>query len=131
MNSASPPGVQPTLDYATPQPAPLEQKHYRAALFCGTCPLVVGALVFLLWLPTRASLFVWLGLLTIMSGVVMFGIGGICLIAFFVQLSRQPLEIRRGWWGRFSLAGLLLVANFPVCYAIIRAVMHIEHWGDF
>ena len=81
MNSASPPGAHPTLDYAPPRRAPLEQKLYRAALFCGSCPLAVGVIVFLLWLPTRASLFVWLGVLTIMSGVVMFGIGGICLLS--------------------------------------------------
>ena len=119
-----------TLQYETPQPAPLDVKCYRTALFCGSAPLLTGVLLFVSWLPTRATWLELAGLWTIVGGVVLCGIGVVCLLAFLVQVCRQSRDTRRYWWPRLWLAGLLLVANFPVCYAIIAAVLRFNNWGN-
>jgi hypothetical protein len=125
VNAATPVEPVSPLGYETPQAAPLDPKHYRTALFCGGVPLGASLLVFLLWVIAAGDLLLLVSLATMMCGSVMFGIGALCLLVFFVQVSRQPPNIRRHWWPRLILAGALLLGNAAACLGIVWTGLHV------
>jgi hypothetical protein len=85
--------VQP-LSYDTPRAAaPTAWLHYVARI-CGIAPLVVGMLVFLLFLITREEGFAFAGFLTILAGTCLAMVGIVCAGVFLYQARALPRDER-------------------------------------
>lgn len=89
-------------------------------------PLVTGTAIFFAWLWLR-----WVGLMlagfaTIYAGLVLFGVGSLCLL-IHVATSRRCRPI--GFWQTHKasvVAGTLLVFNFPVAAAYTVRASHLD-----
>lgn len=93
----------------------------RTSIILGAAPLVVGSLLFALWVPLRWDGLAIAGLLTIFGGVVSVAVGLVCLL-FHVK---TPAPAGRS--GRASLtAAALLLINFPVAAALVFAANDLE-----
>ena len=125
MKAATPAEPVPPLNYATPHAAPLDPQHYQTALFCGWVPLAACLVLYVLWAVAANSFLLMVSLATMVCGVVMFCVGALCLVMFLVQVSRQPQSIRRRWWPRLFLAGMLLLGNAAACFGIVWMGLHI------
>ena len=99
----------------------------RAAIFCGAAPMTVGVGVFLVWLAVGASWLPVVGLVTLSVGPVVVAAGTACLLIYVVARCKVSQEPRgRGWWlGQVGVLGLLL-ANFPVAAAVLKAALPFE-----
>jgi hypothetical protein len=125
VNAATPAKPIPRLNYATPRVAPLDPRHYRTALFCGAVPLAAILVIYLLWVSAPSGFLFLVSLAVMMCGIVVFGIGSLCLLTFLVQVCRQPHSIRRHWWPRLFLAAALLLGNAAGCLDIVRTGLHV------
>jgi hypothetical protein len=101
-------------------------RAYRFALICGALPLLVGVLIFLMWLITGWDWLMMAGMFTLYGGVAVFFIGAIALVCFFWLAFRTPeLPRRRLWLSTLGCAALLL-SNFAVAGGITVSVIAIE-----
>jgi hypothetical protein len=113
------------VEYATAVAKPAELTDGQRAMmtvaaYMGALPLTLGCLDFLLWVPTRAQIFVVCGLLIVQLGIVCTCIGMLMLLVCLCSL--------RGT-GRVSvffsssrIALLLLIVNYPIAFGIILLV---------
>ena len=103
----------------------MEQLRWlKVPLILGAAPLITGISLFLLWvftewrwLPIAGMFVICAGFASVVSGLVYLGAG---------ILKR----IRSGTWLRVSigpavLVGAVLISNFPVCYGLFWAGVHI------
>ena len=95
------------------------------ALIFGAVPLVAGCGIFLVWCATGWEWLQAAGMLNILMGLIAFVLGLCCLLSFFIRtMQRRPLD-----WSQLALgvgAGLLLLANFPVCGVIMNTVFRLQ-----
>lgn len=89
---------------------------YRVALFCGLEPLLVGTLIFIAWLISRARWLEYAGLVNIIAGTCLVWVGLVCLGVYFHQARQQQVA---GYLKRSLLALALMVANYPVAITFI------------
>lgn len=101
-------------------------RAYRVALICGALPLLVGVLIFLVWLITRWDWLMMAGIFTLYGGVAVFFIGAIALVRFFWLAVRTPELPRRGLWLSTLGCAALLLSNFAVAGGITASVIAIE-----
>lgn len=100
---------------------------YRAAIVCGAAPMVVGVGVFLVWLAVRADWLMLVGGVTLTAGPAVVAVGAVCLLIYVLARRKVPEGRRgRGWWLRPVGALGLLLANFPVGYAVFTAAWFVE-----
>ena len=92
------------------------------ATYCALAPLCLGVATFILWLPTRWMFFEFLGLWIILLGMVLFILGGICLLAYLVLALLANQEPVRIVLARVAVVAALLMLNFPAALAIMLAV---------
>lgn len=82
--------------------------YKRIAEICGLVPLATGTIIFILWLFTRADIFILLGVYTLLAGVVLVLIGAAFLLAYYISAKPKPRAlIRPLFW---------LLINFPVAF---------------
>lgn len=101
-------------------------RAFRVALFCGAFPLLVGILIFFLWLVTGWSWLEMAGFCTICAGPFIIVVGFIALYRF-CGFASQTLTFsrRRLWLSTLGCAGLLS-SNFLVAGCIILSVFGME-----
>ena len=111
----------PTLSSDTPQgPTPTIWLHYVART-CGVLPLIVGTLVFFLFLVLRESDLAVLGLFTILGGTCLAFVGLVCALVFHFQAKRAAPDVRRRAQRLALIDGAIIMANFPV--AVVMAMI--------
>jgi hypothetical protein len=121
--------MPPVLSYSRPlarDPGPADPDLLRAAMYCALVPLCLGVADFLAWLPTHWIPLAFAGFWVILLGLVMFVIGGICLLAYLVAELLAGREPVRTVIGRVGAVAFLLLINFPIAWAIILAVRAID-----
>jgi hypothetical protein len=99
---------------------------YRIALICGAVPLLLGSLLFLLWIATTWDGLMTAGIFTIYGGLGLFFIGLVALTRYAWLALRAGELPRRKIAGSVATALLLLLANFPVAWGIVGAVVAID-----
>ena len=97
-------------------------RTYRFSLVCGALPLVVGLVIFFLWLATGWRWLELAGFYTLFGGLLFFVAGVIALLIWSVGTNQSGLPRRHG---TIVSAGVLL-ANFPVAAGIVWSVIAIE-----
>ena len=107
---ASPP---PTLGYAAAEHPPPPVALFYIAKICWLVPLVVGVSTLLLFAITQSLIFPRLGLLTIAAGILLLGLGVVCLGVFAWLLRRCDPVTRAMWRPRVRRLFLLLFLNLP------------------
>jgi hypothetical protein len=86
------------------------------ALFSGCTPMVIGMITFLAWVFTRDDQFAFFGLITILVGLCLLAIGGICWLIHLVRVLRLPASSERSRHIRWSVIAVIAMgANFPLC----------------
>jgi hypothetical protein len=93
-----------------------DQDAAAAAAFFGGLPMGLGALSFLLWLPTRAPLFEFLAFLSLPLAVLCFFTGIVALLVHFGNI-RGPRKFTR-FLSTSWLAFVLLLANVPAAVSL-------------
>jgi hypothetical protein len=101
-------------------------RTYRIATICGATPLLVGVVIFLLWLVTRWDWLMAAGMFTIYGGVAMLLFGAIALVRFCWLALGTPDFPRRRLWVSAVWCAALLLSNFPVAAAIVVGAVSIE-----
>ncbi|MGQ5521754.1 hypothetical protein ACUHMQ_00675 [Chitinimonas sp. PSY-7] len=78
-----------------------------ATQWCGLIPMILGSIIFLLWVWSASTLLPLLGLLNMVLGLCLFGTGMGLLYA---------LRLRAGdrWLPGTAMAAVLLLGNFPL-----------------
>ncbi len=99
---------------------------YRAALFCGAFPLLVGIAIFLLWLLTAWSWLMAAGFFTLYGGMVFLAAGFFFLAVYGLRAFRDSELPRRRISARVLGASALLLLNLPAAAGILAAVVAIE-----
>lgn len=106
------------LSYDTPrQPTPTIWLHY-VALACGVIPLVIGTLIFLLFLATREEILAVYGALTILAGTAMAFVGLVCASVYLYQARRASVEEGADARRRCHRDILIIVVNFPTAFVM-------------
>jgi hypothetical protein len=103
----------------------------KVAWFLGTAPLVVGVLIFLLWILLRASILELAGIYTICGGIVCVVLAAICLAIHLwrswgskkvpgTRLTRQVAALSGLFLANFVIAGGLLYGAIAIetCYCV-------------
>ena len=99
------------------------KRAYQVALACGVLPLLVGVVIFLLWVSTGWDWMIVAGIFTLYGGVGIFLVGIIALVRYcWLALHTLGMSRRRVWLSTLGCAGLLLL-NFPVAGCIIVAAI--------
>ena len=102
-------------------------RYLLAALFCALLPLVTGTAIFFAWLWLRWDGFEVAGMVTIFAGVVLFVVGGICLL---VHNAKRGSSTPTGFWQSPKVsvvACLLLFLNFPVAAVYTTAAIDFKY----
>lgn len=95
---------------------------YRFALFCGLEPLLLGVVIFVTWLVTRARWLEFAGLINMMIGSCLVWVGLICLGVYAHKSRQQQL---RGYVRRCLLALGIMLVNYPVAITFILIAEHL------
>jgi hypothetical protein len=96
------------------------RETYRAVLVCGALPLLLGSAIFLLWVPTRWSWLMPVGVLVLVCGLGLFVVGAIALL-HYCRLGLRAPELPRRFWRSAALGAVLLLSNFPAAGTIVYA----------
>jgi hypothetical protein len=103
-----------TLEYDRGRPAtPMVALHY-VALVCALGPMVVGVMVFLLYVVTRHFDFAVVGFMTILGGCVATFVGAVCLGVYWYQASRANAEDAAVARRNAKRDLVLMLLNFPL-----------------
>lgn len=100
----------------------LAVRTYQLSLVCGALPLIVGLVIFFLWLATGWSWLEEVGFYTLLGGLVFFAAGVIALIVWFLRAGRSKFPRRE----KAIVSAGVLLANFPVAAAIVWSVLVIQ-----
>ena len=114
-------------EYAAPFQAEVTQNQRllgKLAACFGALPLTLGCLDFLLWIPTRANVFVVGGLLIILLGLVCTFIG--CLLLLIQLCSIRGVGKLKLFFRTSLLALFLNLINYPVALGIIYFVGQLD-----
>ena len=100
------------------------KKAYRCALLCWAVPLVIGFVIFGLWLysgrqESNFRILFAAGLVNIFFGTTCFVAGLLALLRFMLLGYCDTDYPRWHLWRRAVMAALLLVSNFGVAYGIV------------
>ena len=97
---------------------------FRIALACGLLPLLVGTLIYAIFVGTENLLMMTFGLLNIYAGMALFVVGLVCTaLYFFGERSRGVGQPKLGVRTTLLLAVLLI--NFPVAGALAYSALDI------
>ncbi len=102
------------------------KRSFLLALLCGAIPLIIGIVIFLLWLFTRGDWLMKAGIFTIYGGVGLFVVGAAALMNYFWTAWRNPDQSRKRLWLSSLACAALLFSNFVVAGGIVLAVIEIE-----
>ena len=112
-----------TLEYDRGRPAtPMVALHYIARV-CALGPMIVGVVVFLLYVVTRHLDFAIFGFMTILGGCAATFVGGVCLGVYWYQARRANAEGAAIARRRAKRDAVLLLANFPLAGVLALAGM--------
>lgn len=93
---------------------------------CGALPLMIGVIIFGLWVWTRSDGLISAGIFTIYGGLASFALGSLSLFSYILA-ARKSAEFPRPLVWRSALkASALLLSNFPAAFAIVVAAILIE-----
>jgi len=101
-------------------------RSLHVAALCGVLPLLVGVLLFVVWVITRWDWLMLGGLFTLYVGLACFIVGVIALAQYCWQVSRAPDPPRQKWGGSVIACAALLISNFPAAGGIVAAVIAIK-----
>ena len=108
------PTTTATLEYDRGRPAtPMVALHYVARV-CALGPMIVGVLVFLLYVVTRHMEFALLGFMTILGGCAATFVGGVCLGVYWYQAGRASANDAAVARRNAKRDLVLLLLNFPL-----------------
>ena len=96
-----------------------------AAFVCALIPLVTGTAIFCAWLWLRWDGFMDAGVATIFAGLVLFGVGSVCLGVHVAESGRSRSISFWQFHKASVVAGALLISNFPVAAAYALTAMDI------
>jgi len=103
-----------TLEYDRGQPAtPMIALHY-IALICALGPMIIGVVVFLLYVVTRHGDFALFGFMTILGGCAATFAGAVCLGVYWYQAGRANAEDAAVARRNAKRDAVLMLANFPL-----------------
>lgn len=96
------------------------------AKICGALPLIIGVIIFGLWVWTRSDGLISAGIFTIYGGLASFALGSLSLFAYILAAKKSAELPRPLVWRSALKAGVLLLSNFPAAFAIVVAAILIE-----